>query len=226
MKALRGTGDPNAHMSARVIVDMGSRRALERQLATLAGFADPRVELEQYATPADVAASLLHLADLQGDFDDVVVDLGTGTGILALGAALRGCERVIGLELDPTALAVATRNQQELGLPKSVDWIHGAVESAPLCLDQSTVLMNPPFGAQKTNIHADRAFLTTTARIAAVSYSVHNAGSRDFIEAYTEDQGGTITHAYETTIELDRQFAFHSGHQKDIPVEIYRITWD
>lgn len=205
---------------------MGSRRALERQLATLAGFNEPRVELEQYATPADVAASLLHLADLQSDLDDIVVDLGTGTGMLAIGAALRGSERVIGLELDPTALAVASRNLEEVEIPNSVAWISGDVEAAPLCLDDATVVMNPPFGAQKSNIHADRAFLTTTARIGTVSYSVHNAGSRDFIEAFTRDHGGTITHAYTTTIDLDPQFEFHSRTQEELSVEVYRITWN
>lgn len=205
---------------------MGSRRALERQLATLAGFDDPRVELEQYTTPADVAATLLHFADLQGDLDELIVDLGTGTGILALGAALRGSTPVIGLELDSTSLGIARRNQQALEITSGVTWIHGDVESAPLCLEEATVLMNPPFGAQNTNIHADKAFLATTKRIAAVSYSIHNAGSQDFIEAYVRDQGGNVTHAYETTISLARQFGFHSGNKEKIPVEVYRIAWD
>lgn len=205
---------------------MGSRRVLERRLATLEGFEEPRVELEQYATPADLAAYLVHLADLESDLDRVVVDLGTGTGMLALGAALKGSTQVLGLELDRAPLTVAKRNQRALGVTSGISWLRGDVERVPLCLDDATVVMNPPFGAQNTNIHADQEFLATTARIAAVSYSVHNAGSRDFIEAYSTDHGGTITHAYQSTLDLDRQFEFHSGAKTEIPVEVYRIEWD
>mgnify|MGYP000459968079 CR=1 FL=1 len=39
------------------------------------------------------------------DADEVVLDLGTGTGMLALAAALRGPARVIGVELDRDELA-------------------------------------------------------------------------------------------------------------------------
>jgi putative methylase len=68
---------------------MATKAALETQLAVVAGFENPRIDLEQYPTPPGLAAHVVHVADLNGDIDGkTVVDLGTGTGMLALGAAL------------------------------------------------------------------------------------------------------------------------------------------
>jgi putative methylase len=86
--------------------------------------------------------------------------------------------------------------------------------------------MNPPFGAQHGNEHADRAFLATAAGLADVSYSIHNAGSREFVEAFAADNGGEVTHAFEATFDLDRQFDFHEADEKELRTEVYRIVWD
>lgn len=203
------------------------KRELERRLSSLAGFESPRPEFEQYPTPAWLAAHLVHLASLQGDVrDQTVIDLGSGTGLLALAATTRGPTRVIGLERDEKALAVARQNEQSFNPPVSVDWMLGDAAKAPFAHDgQATVLMNPPFGAQRGNEHADRAFLAATASFAAVSYSIHNAGSEAFIEAFVSDQGGVVTHAFEATFAIDRQFDFHDEARKELPVEVYRIDW-
>ena len=49
-----------------------------------------------------------------------------------------------------------------------------------------TVVMNPPFGAQKA--HADRPFIDLALSIAPVAYSIFNAGSAQFIETYTAER--------------------------------------
>jgi len=200
------------------------KRALERRLEAVEGFRDPRVELEQYPTPAELAAHVVHLADLHDDLD-LVLDLGTGTGMFALGAALAGARRVVGVDRDRDALAVARENERRVAPELSVEWVLGDATRLPLSVSDVTVLMNPPFGAQRGNEHADRRFLETVSNVASVSYSVHNAGSREFVESFVDDHGGTVTHAFHAEFDLDRQFDFHSESTRALDAEVFRVEW-
>lgn len=202
------------------------KRALEQRLQEVEGFRDPRVELEQYPTPVELAAHVVHLAGLHDDLDRTALDLGTGTGMFALGAALADAPQVVGIDIDASALAVARENERRLAPAASVDWVRGDVTRPPLSVSNATVLMNPPFGAQRGNEHADRRFLDSASRLAAVSYSVHNAGSTDFVESFAADAGGEVTHAFRAEFELGRQFDFHDTESKTLDAEVYRISWD
>jgi putative methylase len=206
---------------------MATKSELTQQLGVVAGFDSPRADLEQYRTPPELASHLVHTADLQGDIEDhVVVDLGCGTGMLALGAALRGPSAVVGVDIDPGPLSTAHENERRVASASAVSWVRGDATRAPLCPDDpTTVVMNPPFGAQSGNEHADRAFLETTARIGDVSYSIHNADSADFVEAFAADNGGEITHAYSAEFDLPRSFEFHEADARAIDVEVFRIDW-
>ncbi|WP_181692280.1 METTL5 family protein [Natronomonas sp. LN261] len=204
-----------------------TRRRLAQELAVVAGFEDPHAPLEQYHTPPDLAAHIVHVADLQGDVEGrTVFDLGCGTGMLALGAALRGPERAIGIDIDPAPLSTARENERRVGAMTDVSWVRGDVSVVPVIpTEDATVLMNPPFGAQSGNEGADRAFLQTAAAIAGVSYSVHNAGSESFVRAFADDNGGRVTHAFAAAFELPRQFEHHDADSRSIDTEVYRIEW-
>ncbi|GAB6877766.1 METTL5 family protein [Halorubrum gandharaense] len=206
---------------------MASKRALAADLGVVAGFESPRAALEQYPTPPDLAAHVVHLADLHGDIDGrTVVDLGTGTGMFALAAALRGAARVVGVELDPAPLDTARDNERRVAASAPVHWVRGDATRIPLCpAEPVTLLMNPPFGAQKGNRNADRAFLETAADLATVSYSVHNAGSREFVEAFAGDNGGEVTHAFAAAFEVEAQFDHHTEDVRELDTEVYRIEW-
>jgi putative methylase len=206
---------------------MATKSALTQQLGVVAGFDDPRVDLEQYRTPPDLAAHLVHTADLQGDIEDqTVIDLGCGTGMLALAAALRGPKTVVGLDIDPAPLLTARQNEGRIATSSSVSWVRGDATAAPLCAKEpTTVIMNPPFGAQAGNEHADRAFLSTAAGLADVSYSIHNADSVEFVEAFADDEGGDVTHAFRAEFELPRAFDHHESDREQINVEVFRIEW-
>jgi putative methylase len=204
-----------------------TRRRLAQELAVVAGFEDPRAPLEQYHTPPDLAAHIVHVADLQGDVEGrTVVDLGCGTGMLALGAALRGPERVVGIDVDPAPLSTARENERRVAARTDVPWLRADATRAPLCPeDPVTVLMNPPFGAQTGNEGADRAFLETAVEVAGVSYSVHNAGSEEFVEAFAAEEGGEVTHAFAAEFELPRQFDHHEADSRTLDTEVFRIEW-
>jgi putative methylase len=222
---------------------MSSVSALAQRLGVVAGFEDPQVGLEQYPTPPDLAAHLIHVADLQGDVEGQrVIDLGTGTGMLALGAALRGPASVVGIDVDPDPLRTARENERRVGTTADVSWVRADATDAPLRSraesdagaddpaheddTATTVVMNPPFGAQNANEHADRAFLATAARVATVSYSVHNADSSNFVESFADDNGGAVTRAYGAELDLPRRFEFHDADSRTVDAEVFRIAWD
>ena len=90
------------------------KKELEIILESLSTFENPKIELEQYVTPSPLAAEIAINASLFGDLD-TVADLGCGTGILGIAAALLGA-KVIGFDIDLEALKIARRNAQNLGL--------------------------------------------------------------------------------------------------------------
>lgn len=59
------------------------------------------------------------------------LDLGTGTGILAIAAAALGVPRVMALDTDPDALTAARANAARNGVGDRIDCRLGGVESAP-----------------------------------------------------------------------------------------------
>ncbi|GGL57102.1 METTL5 family protein [Halocalculus aciditolerans] len=200
------------------------KQAVERRLADVAAFENPRAALEQYATPADIAAQLLHLAGMQGDLSRPVLDLGTGTGMLALAAALYDAPRVVGVDRDAGPLRTARENERRVAPGRGVEWVRGDVASLPVAPPEAvTVVSNPPFGAQQRG--ADRPFLAAAAEHAAVSYTIHNAGSEDFVEFFAGERGGEVTHAYRLAFPLPNQFDFHDAEAAQVDAELFRIRW-
>jgi len=59
------------------------------------------------------------------------LDMGTGTGLLALLAAKSGFESVTGVDNDPEAVATALHNAALNGLPGKVKIVLGSLEQAP-----------------------------------------------------------------------------------------------
>ncbi|MFC3959877.1 METTL5 family protein [Halovivax cerinus] len=205
---------------------MPSRRTLAAALESVADFREPQVSLEQYVTPPELASHVCHLAAMRGDIADRwVVDLGCGTGMLALGARYVGATRIVGIDVDRTALETAVTTEHRLFDTMRIHWVTGDATTPPISPGTATVVSNPPFGAQRGNRHADRRFLEAISSIADVSYTIHNAGSLAFAESFAADHGGTLTDAFESEIPIDRRFDFHTDDRSTIPVEVFRIDW-
>lgn len=192
------------------------KKELEILLESLEGFKNPKIHLEQYVTPPNLAAFILTNANLFGDLN-TVVDLGCGTGILAIGSALLGAYAV-GVEIDLEALKIAKANAERLGA--QVDFIACDVRDLKL-KSRVTVIMNPPFGIQRK--HADRPFLEKAFEIADVIYSIHSAGSETFVNKRAEENGFKITHIWKFMVPLRKSYSFHEKAFKFIPVEVFRI---
>jgi len=195
---------------------------LEMKLQRIAGYSHPRAALEQYQTPAPLAARLLYHALMKGDIEGkTVCDLGCGTGVLAIGAALLGAGCARGVDSDPQAVKGAIANAALL--EADVEFIVADVRDAALpgLLEScDTVIMNPPFGAQKA--HADRPFINLALSIAPVTYSIFNAGSTQFIATYTAGRA-EIDERVGGVFPIKRTFSFHTHDIQEIEVEILRL---
>ncbi|RMF89142.1 MAG: methyltransferase domain-containing protein [Methanobacteriota archaeon] len=195
-----------------------SKKELEILLERCEPFREPRVELEQYVTPAPIAADLLNLALLKGDIADKgVFDLGCGTGRLAIGAYLLGAAEVRGFDIDEEALELAKENAARAGA--FVEWVEADVADIEEWCD--TVVMNPPFGVKRPG--ADRAFLTAALRTGKVIYTMHKTTTRDFIKKYIDRLGGKVTDIAAVDFGLPRSYGFHRKRLKKIEVDVYRI---
>ncbi len=191
------------------------KRRLEMILEGVRGFSSPDPGMEQYFTPPAVAARLLYQAYLNGDLGGVVFDLGCGTGVLAIGAALLGAPWVVGFDRDLGALRIARENSRRLSV--DVDFV--ACNIWDVSGKAGVVVMNPPFGAQVR--FGDRPFLRKALEVADVVYSIHNAGSYSFVKSFISP--AVITWRCEVSFPLKRTFMFHKKDIVHIKVEIYRI---
>ncbi len=155
------------------------KKDLEIALEKVRPFADPDPGLEQYPTPATIAADILFSAYSSGDVQGMkVMDLGCGTGIFSIGAALLGAGMVVGYDISDSALETARANAADFGL--EIDFRKSRVEDVHEGAD--TVIMNPPFGSQRKG--ADRPFLEKAMESADRVYSIHMANTLDFIREY------------------------------------------
>lgn len=195
------------------------KNELERKLQRVVPHARPRAHLEQYSTPAAVAADMLFIAYSFGDIAGrEVTDLGCGTGILSIGAALLGASKVTGVEVDPEAAADARRNIREAEV--EVEVAEADVRDVRMRAD--TVIMNPPFGAQRRN--ADRPFLEAAVRIAPRVYSLHNARTVEFLTSMVRALGREVFFQKRYKFEIPHMFEFHEKRKKEIEVALLCIS--
>ena len=180
-------------------------------------FNQPKPELEQYSTPVDIVAEMIKLANSQGDLSGNVVDLGCGTGRLAIGAALLGAE-VTGYEIDDDALELAKSYSKKNDL--EIEWINLAIENINKKYD--TVLMNPPFGSQRPG--ADRAFLKKSLEIGTKIWTIHMAETKDFVKEFVEKNNGEILSAYEFDFPIKNSMPFHTKDVSNQKAILYHIA--
>ena len=199
------------------------RLDLERALQQAAPLPSPKAFLEQYTIPIDVAAEILFLAAYVNDdiIGKTIVDLGCGSGRLAIGAALLGAKEAVGIDIDGSAVRKAKENAEKLSLGDRLDWIVGDIGVLHGKFD--TALQNPPFGVQRRT--ADRRFLLKAMELASRIYSLHKGGetNRAFIKRFIEANRGKVTSIFQMKFNIPRMFEFHTERKHEVNVDLYRI---
>ena len=180
-------------------------------------FDEPIPELEQYSTPPDIAFEIIKKVNSSGNLSGKVADLGSGTGRLAIAAALLGAD-VTGYEIDSEAMSISEKYSSQNNL--DIKWINAAVEGIDTEFD--TVIMNPPFGSQRPG--ADKIFLEKAMEIATNVWTIHLSETRKFIEKIIEKNNFHVIELYEFEYPLKNSMPFHS---KEVSVEnaiLYHIA--
>jgi len=203
-------------------------KKLEEWLSGVSGFEKPKVKLEQYETPAHIAARILHTSeasfgDLEGKF---VCDLGCGCGMLAIGSAMLGSAYTIGFDIDEDALEICKENVDEFEID-NLDLVLADVRQ----LSESrwkktfdTVLLNPPFGT-KHNPGMDMEFLKTALALSHNAvYSLHKTSTRAHITKKAAEWGVKMKVVAELRYNLPSTYKFHKKDSVDIQVDFIRFT--
>lgn len=197
---------------------MMRKKDLEIRLQSVRNFEDPDPALEQYMTPATMAADILFEAYRSGDVEGMkVLDLGCGTGMFSIGAWMLGAGMVRGYDISDSALSVARRNASDMGA--DVEFLKSRIENVDEGAD--TVFMNPPFGCQNRN--ADRPFLKKAMEISECVYSIHMADTVDFVREFCEAEGRSVVSSKIYKYEIPHTFSFHTKTKKTVDVAVVNI---
>jgi len=196
------------------------KKELEMILQKVPAFKKPSPTLEQYLTPAGIAADIIFIAHQFGDINDkIVIDLGCGTGIFAIGASLTGAKRVIGYDIDKKSIEIAKKHAEGNNL--NVEFVVKDVLDVNEKCD--TIIMNPPFGAQKSDRKADRKFIEKGFEIASILYSLHLSKTVSFIDKMITSMGGEISYSKDYVFPIKYTYEFHEKKVEKYDVSLLRI---
>lgn len=214
---------------------------LELFLSRVASQPNPQAHLEQYTISEQIASNMLYIAAYanNGIIDKTVLDLGCGTGRLALGASYLGAKDVVGVDIDRLAIKTAYENSRKATLADGVQWVLGDISAVVGRFD--TVLQNPPFGVQTRE--ADRAFIVKALEVGKSIYSLHNHPEVDkqlikqlkssqsflqvpaspFLERFVTQHDGAVTAVYAMLMTIPRMFGFHKKLKHAFVIDLYVI---
>jgi len=196
---------------------------LEKAIAKIRPHPEPKAFLEQYTISPEVAAEILYIAAYTYNdiIDKTVMELGCGTGRLAIASALLGAREVVGVDIDKVAVREAKKNGEEANVNEKIQWIVADIDVVRGAFD--TILQNPPFGIQKRK--ADRKFLEKSLELGRRIYSLHKGGksNREFIKTFIEKRGGKVTGIFAMKMDIPRLFEFHTRRRHSFTVNLYHI---
>lgn len=196
------------------------KKELEIRLQKVPFFEKPIPHLEQYLTPASIVADIIFTASQFKDIENkIVVDLGCGTGIFSFGARFVNAKEVIGIDIDKNSIKIAKKHAKEVN--QNITFLVQDVNDVKVKCD--TVIMNPPFGAQKSSLKADRKFIEKAFEIGKVLYTLHLSETIPFIEKMISSLNGEITYYKDYIFPIKHTFDFHDKETVNYNVTLLRV---
>ena len=195
------------------------KKHLEMAIQKVPKHPNPKVDLEQYSTPATIAADLLWNAYSLGDIaDKKVMDLGCGTGIFAIASKLLGAASAIGVDIDKDSIDLASSYCGD------VNFICSDICDLENDFDVDTIFQNPPFGSQKNaKKGSDLKFISKAIELSPkVLYSFHMASTEEFLISYFEKNDLEITHIFRYNFPIPKIYEFHTRESANVEVIVIR----
>ena len=194
------------------------KKDLEIELEKVPRFEEPDPSLEQYLTPAAIAADVLFNAYAGGDIAGLkIMDLGCGTGMLSFGSWMLGAGSVVGYDVSQRAIDLAAAHAGSIGA--NVSFINSEINDVKEGAD--TVVMNPPFGCQTRR--ADRDFLKKAMESAECVYSFHMAETLDFVKEFVKKHDRRIVYNKTYKYDIPNTFTFHSKEKHSVDIVVVNI---
>ena len=193
------------------------------ELESLEAFSSPKDYLEQYQTPPSVAGEMIHYISNNYNLNNYsIADLGCGTGILGISAALCGCKNVFLFDIDEEALDIAKNNIEKLELEDNIQIIQMDVNQLRNCNKLNKyfdlVITNPPFGIRSEN-GADIEFLKTASYICNNTiFSLHKFSTINFLKKFYNKEGINDIKSFKIEYNLPKTYKFQKKKEKNIDV--------
>ena len=200
------------------------KKHLEMKLQSVPPHPKPKVELEQYTTPADIASDLIWNAYHLGDVENKkILDLGCGTGIFTFASSLMGANSVVGVDIDEDSIDLALEIYNKFDVD-NVKFIVSDISDFNCKTPIDTVFQNPPFGSQKNAINGqDLKFVKKVMELQVnVLYSFHMASTEEFLINYYSQNGFDITHIFRYKFIIPHTYDFHKKEKQSVDVIVIR----
>ncbi len=200
-----------------------SKKDLAVYLSKLKSFEKPSIQLEQYATPSDIAAEWAWNMALKGEVaNKIILDAACGPGIIGMALLVMGAKKIYFLDKDKEAMQLCIDNYNKIKEEYEVGEAEFIIEDISLfdgIVD--LVVQNPPFGTKVK--HIDKIFLEKAFQVTNIVYSMHKWSTKGFVEAISKDHSFKITDAWRYEFPIKKTFAHHKKKVEYVDVGLWRM---
>jgi len=193
------------------------KKQLEIELSKIIDdFKEPKIKFEQYMTPPEIAAFMIHYAWMKGEIENKkIIDIGAGTGMLGIGAAFLG-GNVTMIEIDKDAYEILKNNVAKTD--HEIRLINKNIFDFDFDEKYDTALINPPFGIKSKN--KDMDFIVKASKISKHIFSIHDGSESNInnIKSLFEKHNLKIIESLMMDFSLKSTYPWHDEKNKILKV--------